>query len=110
MVVDGFTIMHISVGEMLFLSFVALFVLVPLSKFCYFYTKLFRLLNTLPEEKIKLSSANKNKYGLIFSKDWFENEELEYYRVQTRQSLTAAIIFSVGFTAAFLTFAYSGAK
>ena len=110
MVVDGFTIMHISVGEMLFLSFVALFVLVPLSKFCYFYTKLFRLLNTLPEEKIKLRSANKNKYQLIFSKDWFENEELEYCRVQTRESLKSAIGSSIAFTVAFLIFAYLGAK
>jgi hypothetical protein len=110
MVIAGFNIMHISFSEMLFLSFVALFVVVPLSKFCYFYRRLFRLLNTQPEEKMKLSSANKNKYGLIFSKDWFENEELEYYRVQTRESLRSAIGFAVAFSVAFLIFAYSGAK
>ena len=101
-------IMSISFGEILFLSFIALFPFVNLIKFCYFYRKLFRLLDEQPEEKFKLSSVN--KYKLIFSKDWFKNEEFEYRRVQAREALKTTIVFAIGLTVVFLIFAFYGLK
>ena len=103
-------IMNISFGKILFLSFIALIAIFNLIRAFYFYKKLFGLLNKRPEEKSKLLSFKKNKYEFIFSKDWFENNEFEYYRIQTRESLKFGIIFVIGFTAAFLLFAFYGPK
>lgn len=102
--------MNISFGKILFLSFIALIAIFNLIRAFYFYKKLFGLLNKQPEEKLKLLSLNKNKYELIFSKDWFENNEFEYYRIQTRESLKLGILFAFGFTVTFLLFAFHRLK
>jgi len=106
--VIGADIMDINWGETLFLCFVAMFPFVNLIKFCYFYRKLLRLSGEYPEENIKLSGLNKEVYEFIFAKDWCRNEELEYYRIQIRQSLKNTVIFGIGFIGAFSIFAFHG--
>ena len=108
--VMGIDIMSISFGEALFLGFVALFPIVNLMKFYYFYRKLLRLSDEHPEENIKLSGLSKDSYKFIFAKNGCKNEKLEYYRIQIRQSLGNAMGFGISFIVVFLIFAFQGTK
>ncbi len=98
-------IMNLSLGNIVFLSFIALIVAINLIRFFCYYVILLKLLSKQPEEKNKLLNS---KYKFIFSKDWFKNDELEYRRIQAREAIKAAIVFCVGFVMAFYMFAFYG--
>jgi len=106
MVTGVLSIMNLSFGNMTFLAFIALIVVVNLIRSWYYYIILLKLLNKQPEERVQLSSVN--KYKFIFSKDWFENEEFEHRRIQAREALRTTIVFSIGFAIAFCVFAFHG--
>ena len=98
--------MNLNSGEITFLFFIALIVVVHLIRLFYYYRILLKLLSKQPEEIFKLS--NVKKYKLLFPKDWFENEELEYRRVQAREALNSAAVFLIGFAMVFYMMAFHG--
>jgi len=98
--------MDLSYGDITFLAFIVLVVVVNFVRFLYYYIILSKLLSKQPIGSFKLSDVNKCKF--IFSKDWFENEEFEYRRVQAREALKTTILFLFGFAMAFYMFAFYG--